>query len=637
MFEYNIRKRLISFLTIISLIFVLLFCRLTFLQILNAGNLQSLAMGQWTRGLSISSKRGTIFDRNGVILAESQTSYNVYVRPASVKNINEVCVVLGEILDLDYQFIKERCENKKVSESLIKLQVSPNDAVRIYKADLDGVYLSENSKRNYPYGNFLSQVLGFTTIDNIGQCGLELYYDKYLKGINGKTLTNTDIRGIEIDNTLDLYLSSISGCNLNLTIDYYIQSMTENALRQIMENEKPTSATIIVMGPNNSEIIAMASSPSFDLNNVPRDDVETMLSQSKCLSIVDVYEPGSTFKVLTTAMALQEKLTTPEETFYDPGYRIVDGEKIKCWKLVGHGSQSMTEGLCNSCNSVFLDLALRLGKDTLYEYFEKFNFGSKLGVDFAGESGGIIMDYDFAQKVDYARMGFGQAIAVTPLQLINAICCVVNGGNLYTPHFVKSVTNSNNEIIATMDKSLIRRVIDETTSETIRYMLEQVIVKANGINAFIPGYRVSGKTGTSQKYKDGKISGLYTSSFVGAFPADKPDYVVLVVVDEPSSGAYYGSIVATPYAKQIFESIISYKNYQPTENILDEQKNMEKNIPMPNLIGKSLTESVEILTKLNLQYEIQGEGSMIVNQLPQEGTLMFKNGIALLYTEWQDS
>ena len=628
MFEYSIRKRLISFLLVITLLFLLLFCRLTFLQILNSNNLQSLAMMQWTRGLSISSKRGTIYDRNGIVLAESVTSYNVYVRPASIKNINEVCVVLSDILNLDYDYIKIKCQNKKVSENLIKAQINNTDAIRIYKANLNGVYLSENSTRYYPYGNFLSQVLGYTTIDNVGQSGLELYYDKYLKGVDGKTLTNTDIRGIEIDNMLDLYISSISGCNLYLTIDYYIQLMVENALQQIMENEKPNSATIIVMNPNNSEIIAMASNPSFDLNNIPREDTETLLSQSKCLSIVDVYEPGSTFKVLTTAMALEDGLTTPDERFYDPGYRIIDGEKIKCWKLVGHGSQSMTEGLCNSCNSVFLDLALRLGKDRLYEYFEKFNFGYQLGVDFSGESGGIIMDYDTAQKVDYARMGFGQAIAVTPLQQINAICSVVNGGNLYQPYFVKSITNQSGNEILKNDKSLIRKVISDSTSDIIKEMLEQVIIKANGINTFIPGYRISGKTGTSQKYENGKINGKYTSSFVGAFPADNPDYVILVIVDEPSGESYYGSIVATPYAKQIFQSIISYKNYKSTTDFIEQERNIE----LPNLVGLSLAESVSILKKIKLQYEIQGEGGIVINQLPSKNTMMFENGLVLLYT-----
>lgn len=632
MIEYSIKKRLIAFLTAVVILFLLLFCRLTFLQLLSSNNLQELAMAQWTRGLSISSKRGTLYDKNNIVLAESITSYNVYVRPASIKDVNKVSDVLNSILGVSKDIIKEKCNNKKVSENLIKLQISQSDAIKIYKSNLDGVYLSENSSRYYPYGNFLSQVLGYTTIDNIGQSGLELYYDKYLKGVNGKTLTNTDIRGIEIDNTLDLYISSVSGCDLYLTIDFYIQKMIENALSQIMEKEKPKQATIIVMNPNNGEIISMASAPSLDLNNLPRNDTQTLMSNSKCLSIVDVYEPGSTFKVLTTAMALEEKLTTPEERFYDPGYRIVDGEKIKCWKLIGHGSQSMTEGLCNSCNSVFLDLALRLGKDKLYEYFEKFNFGSQLGVDFSGESGGIIMNYDLAQKVDYARMGFGQAIAVTPLQLINAICSVVNGGNLYQPYFVKEIKNANNETIFVNDKTLLSKVISDKTSETIRYMLEQVIIKANGINTFISGYRISGKTGTSQKYSNGKINGKYTSSFVGAFPADKPEYVVLVVVDEPSGESYYGSIVATPYAKQIFESIISYKNYKPTEEIESEQKRMEKNIPMPNIIGLSLTQAVEILTKSGLQYELQGEGDFVKNQLPIANTMMFKNGIALIYT-----
>lgn len=633
MFEHTFKNRVIAFLLFISFAFLLFFCRLTFLQIINAENLQNLAMQQWTRGLSIKAKRGTIYDRNGIELAVSYSTYNVYVRPVAVKNMNKVCYVLSTYLDLDYDYVYEKITKNKVSEVLIKSQVDNDTAVKIFNNNLNGVYLSENTKRYYPYGDFLSQVLGYTTIDNIGQSGLELYYDKYLKGIDGKTLTETDIKGIEIDNTLDLYLSSIAGCSLYLTIDYYIQFLVQNALKQIMEVEKPKSATIIVMDPKSSEILAMASSPSFDLNNLPRDNINELMQYSKCLSIVDVYEPGSTFKVLTTATALEEGKTTPNESFYDPGYRIIDGEKIKCWKLIGHGQQTMTDGLCNSCNSVFVDLSLRLGKDKMYEYFEKYGFGKVLNVDFSGESAGIIMDYDTAKQVDLARMGFGQAIAVTPIQMINAISSVLNGGKLNQPYFLKKVTNPNNEIIKENSTTFINRVISEKTSAQIREMLEAVIIKANAISAFIPGYRVSGKTGTSQKYANGAIaSGLYTSSFVGAFPADNPDYVVLVIVDEPSSGAYYGSIVATPYAKQIFQGIIEYKKIPPLDTLESDMKKMEKTISMPNLIGKSLTEACTILTELGLQYELDGEGGIIKNQLPLENTMLYKNAVTLLYT-----
>ena len=333
------------------------------------------------------------------------------------------------------------------------------------------------------------------------------------------------------------------------------------------------------------------------------------------------------------AMALEEGISTEEERFYDPGYRIVDGEKIKCWKLTGHGSQTLTEGLCNSCNSVLVDLALRLGKDKLYKYFEKFGFGSSLGVDFSGESAGILMNIDSAKRVDYARMGFGQAIAVTPLQLISAISSVLNGGKLLKPYFVKSITDANGDVIATNSTTVINETISNNTCERIKVMLEAVISKSYGIETFIPGYKIAGKTGTSQKYSDGAINNKFVSSFVGAFPADKPEYVLLVIADEPSSGHYYGSIVATPYAKKIFEGIIDYKGYQPNpDTIAEDTAKLERNIMLPNLVGLSITEAASVLTKLGLLYEIENSGDKVVAQYIPPNTYVYKGAVILLTT-----
>lgn len=589
------------------------------------------AESQWVRDLPLNAKRGTIYDRNGIALAVSYTSYNIYVRAVSVKDATSVTKALVEVLDVDYEKTYAKVTNRLVSESLIKLQVEPECVEKLKSYNLAGIYYSENNKRYYPYSNFLSQVLGYTTIDNVGQSGLELFYNKYLTGIDGYTYKQTSIKGEELLNTLDSYVPSISGNDLYLTIDYNIQKMIEDACDEIMLNEKPKSATIIVMDPNTGEILANSSKPSLNLNELPRDNISVLNAYSKNLSIVDVYEPGSTFKVLTTAMALEEGLTNPNDRFYDPGYRIVDGQKIKCWRLHGHGSQTMTEGLCNSCNAVFVDLALRLGEDKLYKYFEKFGLGNMLGVDFPGESGGIIMNRETAQKVDFARMGFGQAIATTPLQLINAICSVVNGGNLLKPFYASKIINSQGVTIKENSTTILNKVVSESTSNTIKYMFEEVIKKANGINAFIPGFRVSGKTGTSQKYEDGKINGKYVSSFVGGFPADNPKYICLVVVDEPSSGAYYGSIVATPYAKKVFESIIEYKQLEP-ENLEEDLKLIEEKIEMPNLVGMSLSKAVSTLAQLNLQYEIDGEGGIILSQTPPPKTMVREKAIILLGT-----
>ena len=619
------------FLLVISIFFVLII-RLFVIQIIQSNWLTSKAASQWTRDLPINAKRGNITDINGANLAESYSSYDVYVRASMVTEPVKVAKLLSQVIGLDYEDTFKKVTNTTVSESLIKLQLDDVSAKKIIDANLSGIMLSENNKRYYPYGDLLTQVLGFTTIDNVGQSGIELYAEKYLKGVKGYALEESDVNGVKIDNTLSTYIPPIDGCNVKLTIDVNIQQIVENALKVLCEEQKPKTATAIVMNPNTGEIVAMSSKPSFDLNNPPRDNVAELLQNVKNLSIVDIYEPGSTFKVLTTATALEEKVTTPNEGFYDPGYRIVDGEKIKCWKLIGHGQQTMTDGLCNSCNSVFVDLALRLGADTMYEYFEKYGFGSPLGVDFLGEASGILMDKESAKRVDLARMGFGQAIAVSPIQLITAICSVLNGGNLLKPYFIKEVTDVNGKMVYHNQPTVLNKTISEGTSAQIREMLEKVVTKSNAINAFIPGYRVSGKTGTSQKYEDGKIVQKYVSSFVGAFPADKPEYVVLVIADEPSAGNYFGSVVATPYAKLIFEGIINYKQFKPTENVEEEEKLLEKNIQMPNLVGLSLTEAVAKLTSLGLQYEIAGEGEFVKNQTPPPNTMVFKNSIVVLDT-----
>lgn len=628
---FSIQKRLLAIIMLITFVFSAIVVRLFIVQVVDAENLLNKAESQWIRDLPLNAKRGTIFDRNGIALAVSYTSYNIYVRAVSVKDASEVTKALVEVLGVDYEQTYLKVTNKMVSESLIKLQVSSEDVEELKIRNLEGIYYSENNKRYYPYGDFLSQVLGYTTIDNVGQSGLELYYNKYLTGIDGYTYKQTSIKGEELLNTLDSFVPSISGNNIYLTIDYNIQKMAEEACNLIIENEKPKSAQIIVMNPKTGEIIADTSKPSLNLNELPRDNISILNELSRNLAIVDVYEPGSTFKVLTTAMALEEGLTNENEIFYDPGYRIVDGQKIKCWRLHGHGSQTMTEGLCNSCNSVFVDLALRLGEEKLYKYFNKFNLGKTLNVDYPGESGGIIMNRETAQTVDLARMGFGQAIAVTPIQLANGISSVVNGGIVMQPYYVDKITNSYNITIKQNTKTELNRVVSKDTSDKIKVMFEEVIKKANGINAFIPGYRVAGKTGTSQKYENGKINGKYVSSFVGAFPADDPEYVCLVVVDEPSSGAYYGSIVATPYAKMVFEGIIEYKKIPP-QNLEEDLKLVEEKVTMPNLVGMSLSKALGTLAGLNLQYELDGEGGIVLYQTPPPGTKVRERAIILLKT-----
>lgn len=628
---FSLQKRLLAVFALVTFIFVAIIIRLFYVQVVKADWLTAKASEQWYRSLPLKSERGGIFDSNNNELAVNYNTYDIYVRARMVENPKEVALLLSSNLGLNYEDVYSKVVNTNVGESTIKLQVDEITANKLIDMNLPGVVFTVNNKRHYVYGDLLTQVLGFTTIDNVGQSGLELYYDKYLKGVDGYAMEESDVQGVRIDNSLDKYIPAISGMNLQLTIDVNIQKSLETALNNLMDEQKPKSCTGIIMNPNTGEIVAMSTKPSYDLNEIPRNDIGKLLDMSRNISVVDVYEPGSTFKVLTMASAVEEGVAHLEDRFYDPGYRLVDGEKIKCWKLTGHGSQTLSEGLANSCNSVFIDLALRLGKEKMYERFGIYNLGSLLGVDFLGEARGILMNKDSARTVDVARMGFGQAVAVSPLQLITAFCSTINGGNLYQPYFVKKINDNSGKIVYENQPHVIRRTISEKTSEIMRVMVEDVVKKFSGFNAFIPGYRVGGKTGTTQKYSDGKIAGTYIASFVGTFPADKPDYAILILADEPSGSSYYGSVVATPYAKQVIEDIIVYKGYKP-DNLDKDLERVEKNILVPNVVGLELNKAIYEMERLGLYVEIEGAGKVVESQTPPAGTKVCKNSIVILST-----
>ena len=617
---FSLQKRLLALIMLVTFVFLVLAGRLIFLQVIKAEELQTLASSQWTRALPIVAKRGDILDTKGSVLATSYTTYDVYVRSKNVVDKGEVASHLSSVLNISYDTVYNKISNSITSEVLIKMQVDENTIKKIVDKNLPGIYISQNVKRYYPYNSLLSKVIGYTTIDGIGQTGLEMYYDKFLQGVDGKSLVESDVKGIELGNTLDTFIPAVDGLTITLTIDANIQLIVENVLAQIMVDHKPKQASAIIMNAKNGEIVAMASLPSLDNNNLPRDDVSTLNALSKNTMIVDVYEPGSTFKILTTAAALNENITKTTDKFYDSGYKIVDGQKIKCWRTIGHGSETLVEGFCNSCNVVFVELALRLGKEKLYNYLQNFGIGSKTGVDFAGESGGILMNIDSVQNVDLARIGFGQAVAVTPLQLISAVCCAVNGGTLYEPHFVKQIGDTQ------LTSTIIRKnVVSQETSNTINMMMEEVVSVKGGKESFVEGYRIGGKTGTAQKYENGVIAnGKYVSSFIGTYPADNPEYVMLLCVDEPSSGAYYGSVVASPYAKQIFSGMFDYKNIKPSNFVEQEQ------VTVPNLVGKTITEAYSILNGKGFYFEVDGEDGIVVSQFPSPDTKLHIGSTILL-------
>lgn len=611
---YSLQKRILVLTVLISFIFIALFVRLFFVQVINSKYLQNLAEDQWTRALPIASERGKIYDTNGVSLAVSYSSYNIYSRAREVENAEETANFLCKFLDLPKQKVFDKLTDSSVSEVLISTKITSEQAIEIIKKQYKGIYVTEDSTRYYPYGNLLTQVLGFVTSDNQGQAGIELYYDDKLKGTNGYSLIQSDLTGVSLDNSLDTFTSAIPGDNITLTIDVNLQKIVEQTLEKIMTEQKAKSVSCIITKTKTGEILAMSQKPSFDLNNVPRDDVSYLMESVKNKSVVDIYEPGSTFKIITMAMALESEKAHLSDTFYCPGYCIVDGEKIKCWKSIGHGSQTLAEGLANSCNCVFTNLAQRLGLDKFYEYLSLFGYGTQTGIEISGESGGLLMNKSSVKVVDLARMGFGQAVAVTLLQQIMAISCAVNGGYLYSPYIVKNIKDSNHNVILENNTKIVRKVISEETSKILCDMLDLTVSKQTGKYSFVPGYSVGGKTGTTQKYADGKIAGTYISSFAGVYPLEDPEYTLIISVDEPGAGAYYGSIVASPYAKEIFSKLFELYDIEPDSPDLANNKPTE--LEMPNLVGMSLTQAIKTLSENEISYEINGNGSKVISQFP---------------------
>lgn len=623
---HSLQKRI----KVIFLIMVIIFCslgvRLFVVQIINGKELQQRATDQWTRDLALTAPRGSFFDTTGDTLAVSYTTYDVYVRGRQVTDAEKTASILAEILDLDYENTLEKVSRKNVSEVLLKMQVEAEVAEEIYNEKLNGIYLTENVGRYYVYGNLLTQLLGFTSIDNVGQAGLEAYLDEFLTGVDGYSYVQSDLQGKEIGGSIRYYVNGISGSDVTLTINSKIQILLEQILSKAYEEQKAKAVTGIVMNAKTSEILAISSKPSFDLNDVPRDDLSTLFEQSKMKAVTDTYEPGSTFKILTLAAALEEGVVTLDDTFYCPGYRIIDGQRIKCWKTIGHGKQTLAEAFSNSCNCCFMDLALRLGVDKFYDYMQKFGLGQKTGITIQGESGGILMNKSSVKTVDLARMGFGHAVAVTPIQLLTAVAGVTSG-SLKTPTVIEKIVDVNGKMIYEPEVKETK-VVSENTRQIVNQLLQKAENKTQEYS-FVEGYNVGGKTGTAQKYNEtgGIAQGKYISSFIGTYPADDPEYLMMIMVDEPSAGAYYGSMVAAPYGKEFFSSFFEFYDLPKDDpNIVLEE------VIMPELTGYSLANAVAELKKLGIYYEIDGDGGVIKRQLPPAGTILYKGQTVLLVT-----
>ncbi len=626
----NVKKRLSAIILCVVFLVSLLFIKLFYLQIIGGWKLKTKGLAQWLRDLPITAQRGVITDRNGVELASSYTTYNCYVRKADIKDKNKVVMHLSSCLNIESQEIFDKLDKYNYSEILIASHIEKEVVQNILSDYQSGIFFTSTTSRNYNYDNMLCQILGFLSSDGDGQSGLEKYYNTYLKGIDGVSLVETDLKGSSLDNALSYYIDSIDGLNLQLTIDFQIQAQVEKIMAEAMNTTGAKSASALVMNPNTGEIISVCTLPSYNLNEIDRTDMEKLNELSRAKTITDTFEPGSTFKIIVTAIALQEGLTSRSSCYYCGGARVINGVRINCSRRSGHGSQTLQQGLNNSCNCVFMDLINQIGIKKFYWYLSELGFDTTLGLDFPGETKAVLMPQSLVTLPDLYRMGFGQTIAISALELVNTVSSIINGGTVMQPHLVKSINNSSGESVYTKSPTALKKVFKKEVSDLINTMLEEVVSKGGGKYARIDGYNIAGKTGTAQKYENNAIAqGKYIASFIGYYPADKPEYVVYVYVDEPQ-GAYYGGVVAAPIAKSIFQKIIDIRFAEVEANSKYDQSQYENTIELPSLIGMTLSEAGSTLASLNLQYLVTGGGERVTSHISPPGTMVKEGDIILL-------
>ena len=618
MFFNNIHTRIRFVFFVVIVVLIVIVVRVFYIQVISYDKLNNLAESLWSRELPITADRGEITDRNGKILATNITTTSLVVIPNQIKDSKDVAKKLSDILGSDYEDMLSHVTKKTSIERIHPegRQLDYDTAQKIDELGLDGVYLVKESKRYYPHGNVLSHVLGYVGIDNQGLSGLELYYDDYLTGSDGAIKYFSDGKGNRLELS-EVYEAPTSGINVKLTIDLDLQLAVERELDNVVSMYNPEHALIIAMDPNTGEILAMSSRPNFDSNNYKNYSTETI---NRNLPIWMTYEPGSTFKIMTVSAAVNEKVVNLfEDTFHDSGSVAVDGARIKCWKSGGHGSQTYLQVVENSCNPGFVSLGQKLGKETLMDYIDKFGFGEKTGIDLNGESSGILFDIDKMGPVETATTAFGQGISVTPIQQIRAVSAAINGGILYKPYIVSSLLEPETDnIIVKNEPTKIRQVISKESSSLVRYTLESVVANGTGKNAYIENYRVGGKTGTAQKVSEGKyMVGNYIVSFIGFMPADDPEIVVYVAVDNPKGVTQYGGTVSAPIAKNVLKSAINILDLEPTKEGMRREYTWldTKYVLLPDATGLTVDEAKKTLKGFNIEYS--GTGEKVIYQSPQ--------------------
>ena len=633
-----IRRRLALCMAVFFLLFSSIVARLFYLQVIAGKALQQKAQSQWTSESAIRPTRGRILDRNGAVLAQSATAYAAAVSPRQVTDAARLARILSPVLDMEAAAIEKRASDTSRGGVTLKRQLNRETAQQLKRMmaeygaagsdALNGLYLDEESRRYYPMGAFASQLIGLTTIDGVGQAGLEQSLDRDLSGKAGRVLSQIDGKGRALGYGESAYIPAVNGGSVTLTIDASIQSFAEQAAREALTVNNARAVRVLAMDPATGEILAMVSKPDFDPNDPPRNDVAELTERLRNRTIADAYEPGSTFKILTAASALDAGLVRVDEGFYCAGSVVVDGGKIRCWGKP-HGAETFAQALQNSCNPVFVEMGLRLGVERFYRYLDAFGIGKKTGVDIPGEGAGIVISKSAVKRVDIARVGFGQSVAVTPLQLLTAVCAVINGGELLTPYVVKEVRDADGNAIERGERKVVGRPISEETSRTMRALLEDVVALGGGRNAYISGYRVGGKTGTAQVYVDGVVSrDTHIGSFVGFAPADDPRIAVILIVDEADVPVDYGSVTAAPYAREILERALVYMGVAPeTDEPPAEQ------VSVPDVTGMGVDAARTALRDAGLDSVLDGEGGAVRAQLPVAGAEMNAGALMMLYVD----
>lgn len=634
MFFKKIDERIKITFLVMLILFIFIILRVFYIQVFDYKKLNEYASDLWSRDLPIEANRGLILDRNGVVLADNLTTTSLVLIPNQIKEKEKVTEELSKILNVSYDEMQKHVYKKTSIERVHPegRRLSYDIAEKISNLKLDGVYLVKEAKRYYPYGNLLSHSLGYVGIDNQGLSGLELEYDEYLTGKSGAIKYFSDAKGNKL-NVSDVYVEPQDGMNLYLTIDINIQKSIERELDNIVDMFSPDMALAVVMNPKTGEILGMGSRPDYNPNTYQKYSQDVL---SRNLPVWSSYEPGSTFKIITMATSVEEKIIDIEnDHFYDSGSVNVDGSVLKCWKAGGHGDQTFLQVLQNSCNPGFVKLGQTLGKERLFSYIKKFGFGEKTGVDLNGEGQGILFPLDKVGNVELSTTAFGQGVSVTPIQQVTAVSAVVNGGYLYKPYIVKSIAEKEtNTIIQETSKTLVRKVISSETSAIMRHALESVVAKGGGKAAYIEGYRIGGKTGTAQKVKDGRyMVGNYIMSFMSIVPSNDPEAVFYLAIDNPKNTALLSSYTTTPIARRILLDIIDALDIKPQEEGMEKDLEWTDKImyQVPNVIGKSVKDAKKLLSNFTIEYS--GTGETVISQSPAANTKLEDRGTVRLLLE----